>query len=267
MLSDPSDRSSPRDWYVAFSGKKAPGNGRAQLPYPLSPPFGIEARMGVFTERALAASDGAEGCIGLDDTESSDELRLCIGYDEAANKVVIAFGAEDAECPDASRAALRLSDDGMNVTASYRCADAGPFIELDTVASLWEAGERWNAFVSAAGLVKGGEVAFDDFVVTSEVPLLSSATDATFEAFQLAIEGAYEIEGENFNTAFALASEAEGKIQFAANASAGSGAGKLLAKAASSHGKLLASETKYIKSLVKTAGLDASALEALGSAP
>lgn len=269
--SDPSDRRSPPDWFMAFGGKKAPGIGLAELPYALNAPFGVEARMGVFAPAALAASAGAEGCIGLRDTASSDAHRLCVSYETAAAEIHVSFGAESAACPDATRAELALDDDGMNVTARYRCGATGPFTTLSTAASLSSSGEAWHAFVSAEGLVKGGQVAFDDFAVTSAaVPIHDPGETAffTFEAWRLGLEAFYEIEeDQDLPRAFSLATDAATQIQFAASKAAGSAAEKPLAKAAASHAKLLAGIAKYQKAFVKTAGLDADALEALAAGP
>src|SRR5262249_46773760 len=45
----------PGDFYIAFTGKKPPGTGSLELPYPLTPAFGVAARMGVFSANALDA--------------------------------------------------------------------------------------------------------------------------------------------------------------------------------------------------------------------
>jgi hypothetical protein len=267
-LSVPDDRTSPRDWYMAFNGKKAPGNGSAQLPYELTPPFGVSARMGVFVEESLAASLGAEGCIGLRDTESSDEHRLCVTYQTGPANLRIAFGAATADCPGATRAALDLDDDGVNVTARYKCGGIGSFVTLDTIPSLWAEGEAWNAFVGAAGVAKGGQVAFDDFLVASEDPsaMPGSPADVAFESFEawrLGVEAVYEIEDENLAEAGALAGIAQGKLGFAAATTSDPDAGKLLGKAESSIGKLLLDSAKYQKGFVKVANVIASALETL----
>jgi hypothetical protein len=278
VLSDPNDRFSPRDWYMVFAGKKAPGSGRAQLPYPLSAPFGIEARMGVFSESALAASAGAEGCIGLRDSGSSDEFRLCTRYEvEPVPKLVIFsnLDANTGECfPPVTRAELRLQDDGTTVTARYRCGPPAPFSVLASTPSLWTDTERWNAFVSATGLGKGGEVAFDDFEVES-TGLFSSDDEAeiaraTFDALRLGWEAFYAVEEGDPTLAGALAGEAEGNIHFAEQHidpgfAASSGAGKLLAKAASAHAKLQAGAEKFQKGFPKAAAIDADALEAIGT--
>ena len=267
-LSDPNDRFSPRDGYIAFNGKKAPGNGLAQLPYAMTAPFGVSARMGVFVEDALAASAGAEGCIGLGDTESADEHRLCVTYEIAPANVHLAFGAATADCAGETRAELQLEDDGVNVTARYRCGGLGPFTTLDTTPSLWSEDEKWNAFVSAEGVAKGGQVAFDDFRVVAEAPSAAPGSPVelaflTFDAFRLGLEAFYEIEDEDFAEAGALAGEAQGKLGFAAAAADDPAVQKLLSKAKSSLEKLLLSTAKFQKGLPKVADVEAAALEAL----
>lgn len=279
VLSDPGDRTSPRDWFMAFGGKKAPGNGRAQLPYPVKAPFGVSARMGVFVAGALAASAGADGCIGFRHTASSDEYRLCVTYEVPANvRVFSNLDGTTADCAGASRVELDLDDDGVNVTASYRCSGSGSFSPLTSVASLWGATEKWNAFVSAAGLVKGGQVAFDDFRLDTAGPF-SGDDEAeiaweTFSAFALGVEAFILIENEEFDLATLDAADAAAKLQFAReNLNPGfaesSDADKLLDKAEGSHTKLLEGlllgiATKYPKGFVKAADIDADALEALG---
>jgi hypothetical protein len=275
VLTDPTD---PRDWFMAFNGKKAPGNGRAQLPYAVQAPFGVSARMGVFVEDLLLGSADAEGCIGFRDTGSSEEYRLCVTYQVPANVHVFSnLDGETADCADATRAELDLDDDGVNVVARFRCPGDVAYQELATAPSLWGMAEKWNAFVSAEGLRKGGQVAFDDFRIDSP-PLLPGSDPAsiafqTFDAFRLGMEAFYEIEGEDFDDATVDAGDAYFKLVFAvANLSPAfaeaSDADKLLSKAASSHAKLYdallgGGVAKYQKGFAKTAAADANALEAL----
>jgi hypothetical protein len=254
------------DWYVAFGGKKPPGEGEVQVPYALRPPFGVRARMGVFDERALAASVGADGCIGLRDAASSDEHRLCVGY--GGSGVHIAFGSETAECPGVRRAELDLGVDaaGTSLVARYRCTTVGVFTTLDTVPSLWAEGERWNAFVSAAGLAKGAQVGFDDFHVASKDVLFPDPGEPTFLAFDAlrsGMEAVYELEDGDPNGAAELLGEARGKLDFVAGHIDDPALQRQLDKAASSLEKLAASPTKFPKSFVKLAAIIASALEAL----
>jgi hypothetical protein len=272
-LSDPDDRTSPLDWYMAFDGKKAPGDGSAELPYPLLAPLGIEARMGVFDASKTLASQGSAGCVGLRNAGAAEEYRLCVRQEAGAMRVESSLDGATADCPapasagETNRVRLELSDDGVNAVARYRCPGLG-FVQLTSVASLWSEGEAWHAFVSADGVAKGGQVAFDDFRLTGAAPPLQDPTEipfVTFDALRSGIEAVYAIEDGEFSEAASLAGDALGKIEFAANSfTSDRAAQKALAKAASSHTKLLESAgSKYVKSFVKTAGLDAAALEAL----
>jgi hypothetical protein len=270
-LSDPTDRTSPRDWYMAFNGKKAPGNGYAALPHPLLAPFAIEARMGVFDASRAAASQGSEGCIGMRNIGAAEEYRLCVRQDPGAMVIESSLDDETADCPppasalETNRVRLELADDGMGeVVARYRCPGL-PEVELTSAASLWSDTEEWHAFVSANGLAKGGQVAFDDFLVASgEVGIGDPGEFAfqTFEAFRLGLEAFYAIEDEDPSLGGARAGEAHGRLLFAAEATADLVAAKLLSKAASSAGKLLLSSEKYQKGFAKLAGVEADALEA-----
>jgi hypothetical protein len=266
-LSIPGDRASPLDWYMAFGGKKAPGNGDAQLPYALVPPFRVAARMGVFEERALAASTGAEGCIGLRDTESDDEHRLCARYGDDPPTVFVRYEGEQAECAGAERAELELAVDaaGTNLTVRYRCP-GGALLVLTTVDALFDEGEEWNAFVAAAGLVKGGQAAFDDFEVESGDVGLGDPREVvflTFEAFRLALEAFYELETGDPSQAPDLAGEAHGKLLAVSTVVDDDAVRKLVDKAAASLSKLVVSAAKYQKGFAKFADAEAAALEAL----
>jgi hypothetical protein len=263
----PGNRASPPDWYMAFGGKKAPGNGDAQLPYALVPPFSVAARMGVFEERALAASAGAEGCIGLRDTGSPDEHELCARYDDEPPAVFVRYAGEQAECPGAERAELELAVDagGVDLVVRYRCP-GGAFQELTTVDALWDAGEEWNAFVSASALAKGGQAAFDNFVVESGDVGFGDPREIVFlafEAFRLALEAFYELEDGDPSQAPDLATEAVGKLQAVSASVDDDAVRKLVDKAASSLAKLLVSAAKYQKGFPKFADVEAAALEAL----
>jgi hypothetical protein len=252
---------------MAFGGRKAPGAGDAQLPFTLRPPFSVAARMGVYDARALVASAGARGCIGLRDTASSDEHRLCVTYDPA--NLEVAFGGETRQCPGATRASLDLHVDesGANVVASYRCGAIGPFEMRATAPSLWAEGERWNAFVAASGLAKGAQAAFDDLRVSSGPVGINNPEELaflTFEALRFAAEAGYQIEVGNFAQAAQAAGEAQGKLDYVASTTTHPAAKKLLGKASSSLGKMIATPTsRYHKGLAKLAVSLASALEAL----
>lgn len=255
----------PLDWYMAFGGKKPPGEGEVQVPYSLRPPFGVRALMGVFEDRALAASDGAEGCIGLRNTGSPEEHRLCLEYQDASSSVEIRFGSASVEC-NGPRATLALDvdDAGTNVVAKYRCGSIGVLEPLATVPSLWAQGEHWNAFVGASGLAKGAQVGFDDFAVASDEVGIGDPGEPAFLLFdvlRLGIEAVDEIEKGNLNGASDRVAEAQNKLDFVAGTPPAAGLEKILDKVRTSLGKAASSSTKFPKSFAKLAAPIASALE------
>jgi hypothetical protein len=256
----------PLDWFMAFGGKKPPGSGEMRLPYTLRPPFGVRARMGVFEQRALAPSVGAQGCVGLRDAASSDEHRLCLAY--GTTGVEITFGGESVDCPGVRRAELELAVDagGTQVVASYRCFPIGPFSTLDTAPSQWADGEPWNAFVAAAGLGKGAQMGFDNFFVDSHAVIFPDPGEPaflTFDALRLGIEAVLEVEDDNPGAVANLASEAQAKLENVAATTDDPAQAKRLDKAAASFAKLAASGAKYPKGFTKLAAVIAAALEAL----
>ena len=262
------------DWWMAFTGKKAPGTGEAQLPFTLVSPFRVAARMGTFNPDALAASVGAGGCIGLRDTESSDEHRLCVALGEPPDHVEVTFAGTSVFCPGVTRAWLDLAVDGATLVAKYGCSAAGANTTLATVDSDWEPGERWNAFVSAANLAKGAQLAFDELFLETDGAFPGTDPEASiaftaFEAFVLGMEAVYEVEDNDPFGAADKAIEASNKMRYCVENlseqfAADSDADKLLAKAAGGHAKLTAGTVaKYVKVFAKTAAADANALGAL----
>lgn len=198
----PGDKNSPKDWYMRFGGKKEPGNAWAALAYPLLPPFRATARFGVFMPEALAASEDAEGCIGFREHDFSDEFRLCLSYQIPTNvHIYSTLDGNTADCIGADKAELQLEETGANVIARYRCPGAMDFTQLTSVASRYNAGERWFNFTGAYNLMKGGEVGFDDFRVTSNgqfgVGAEAETAWYTFRGFNFALEAFYELEAED----------------------------------------------------------------------
>lgn len=200
LLTIPDDKHSPRDYYMGFRGKKEPGNGRAVLSYPVKPPYGIEARMGVFLPDALAASEGAEGCIGFQKKDLAASYSLCLSYEIPTNVHIYSYGlgsTATADCAGDDKAELELADDGMNVVARYRCPGDPGFTQLTSMPTPYGAGERWFGFVGAYNLQPGGEIGFDDFDVSSEGPFVDADPEAdvawnTFMAFRFALAAFYE---------------------------------------------------------------------------
>lgn len=202
----PGDKNSPKDWYMRFGGKKEPGNAWAALAYPLLPPFSATARFGVFDPDALTASEDAEGCIGFREHDFSDEFRLCLSYQIPTNvHIYSTLDGNTADCIGADKAELQLEETGANVIARYRCPGEMDFTQLSSVASRYDAGERWFNFTGAYNLMKGGEVGFDDFRLTGNGPFNGSVEAQTawdtFRGWNFALEAFYQLEEDDVNGA------------------------------------------------------------------
>jgi len=199
----PGDKNSPKDWYMRFGGKKEPGNAWSVLEYPMLPPYGAAARFGVFDPDAFAASEDAEGCIGFREHDFTDEFRLCVTYQLPANLHIYSYGIDSntADCPGATQAELDLDDNGVNIVARYRCPGQMDYTQLTSVASRYNAGERWFNLTGAYNLRQGGEVGFDDFRLTSNGPFAGTVEAQTawqtFQGWNLALEAFYELESGN----------------------------------------------------------------------
>ena len=196
----PGDKNSPKDWYMRFGGKTEPGNAWAVLEYPMLPPYSATARFGVFDPDALAASEDAEGCIGFREHDFTDEFRLCVSYQIPTNVHIYSYNLDGntADCIGASKAEIQLEETGANVIARYRCPGEMNFTQLSSVASRYNAGERWFNLTGAYNLRKGGEVGFDDFRVFSAGPfaMTPEAETAwyTFQGWGSALEAFYWLE-------------------------------------------------------------------------
>ena len=194
------------DYYVAFYGKKPPGNGWAVLPYPVVPTASIEARVGVVNPRYFAASEGAEGCVGLRHESLLPDFRICATYELSPTNLHISstLSSETADCPLVTGAVLRLQDDGDDVTATYQCP-GGEVTELESVASQWDAGEKWHLAFGGYNLGKGAEVGFGRIHYVSDGPFEDSDDGdiafSTFDAFRLGIEAFHFLDDDDFNGA------------------------------------------------------------------
>ena len=210
----PGDNDSPKDWYMRFGGKKEPGNSWAVLEYPLLPTYAATARFGVFDLDALAASEDAEGCIGFREDDLSDEFRLCVTYQIPTNIHIYSYGLDGntADCAGDIKAEIQLEDNGANVVARYRCPGDAVFTQLSSVASRYDAGERWFNFTGAYAMPQGSEVGFDDFRLTSAGPFAmtpeAEAAWHTFQGWGLALEAFYELELGDQNDAQTRAEDA-----------------------------------------------------------
>jgi hypothetical protein len=274
VLSDPGDKTS-QDWYARFGGKKAPGNGLAEIPYPVAPPFAIEARVGVLDPAAVADSADAEGCIGFRRSDGGEQYALCATYltSPSRTRVFSNLSFSEFDCDGASFAILRLEDDGMTAETSYKCPGDADFVPLDDDVSEWGADEKWFPFLSASNLAKGGEVGIDDLQFFSAGPFEPGAEGdiafATFDALRAGIDAFRDVESGASGTSNGTAMDAllNGAVALkeAASAFPDTNAAKLLAKSQKSGFKLVfglfhEGEEKYEKGFPKTAASIADAL-------
>jgi hypothetical protein len=274
VLTDPGDKTS-QDWYARFGGKKAPGNGLAQIPYPVAPGFGIEARVGVLDPSAVGDSADAQGCIGFRQSGGAVEYAICATYltNPSRTRVFSNLSNTEFDCDGASFAILRLEDDGMTAVASYKCPTDANFATLDDDVSEWDEGEKWFAFLAANGVAKGAEVGIDELQFYSGGPFEDSDEGdiafATFDALRAGIDAFLDVEAGESATSNGTAMDAllNGAIaqKESAGAFPGTDAAKLLAKAQKSAFKLVfglyhEGEEKYEKSFPKTAATIADTL-------
>lgn len=194
------------DYYVAFYGKKPPGDGWAVLPYPVVPPASLEARVGVVNPRYFAASEGAQGCVGLQQLVPLVDYRICATYQLNPTNLLIwsSLSSDTANCLNATGAVLRLEDDGDDVTATYTCPGESA-TELESVASQWDAGEKWFHVFGGYNLGKGAEVGFGRLRYVSAGPFEDSDDGdiafSTFNAFRLGIDAFHFLDDDNFGGA------------------------------------------------------------------
>jgi hypothetical protein len=282
VLSIPGDPSSPLDWYVALTGRGAPGTAIAGVPYRVNAPFRISARFGVFLPELRHDTEDARGCVGFADRASSEDFRVCIRVYPIRIRVFSNldgtypnFAGDFADCLEDSHVEIALEDDGETVTASYRCDPGDAFATLLTADSKWEPNEDWDPFFSASDIRRGAQLGMDDLRIETTAPEAvpdpdpeESAAFETLTAFSQALESFYALEAEDLDGAVALAELAQAQID-AADAR-DTAADKLVAKAASTHARqldtlLAGAIDKYQKAFAKLAALDANALEALAA--
>jgi hypothetical protein len=210
--------------YVAFQGKKPPGNGWAVLEYPILPPASLEAMVGVFQPRAFAPSVGADGCVGIREAvQPGFDWRICARYElEPQQRVDVwsTLGANTAQCLGATGAVLRLEDDGVNVRALYTCP-GGSETELQEIDSEFDVGEKWFHAFGGYNLGKGAEIGFARLRYEADGPWEATnpglATYGSFEAFRLGLDAFHELDDDDFGGGFTLAAQARVELAFATN--------------------------------------------------
>jgi hypothetical protein len=206
--------------YAAFQGKKAPGNGWAVLEYPIVPPASIDAMVGIFNPRAFAASEDAEGCVGLRRNTGTPDFRICATYQLSPTNLLVwsTLSGTTANCPGATGARLRLLDDGDDVSAFYTCP-GGMETLLDDVPSQWDVGQKWFQVFGGYNLGKGAEVGFARLRYTSDGPFEATPDGdiafASYEWFRLGIEAFHEFDDGDFGGGITFAGQARNELIFA----------------------------------------------------
>jgi hypothetical protein len=206
--------------YVAFQGKKPPGNGWAVLEYPIVPPAALEATVGIFNPRYFQASEDAEGCVGLRQSTLAFDYRICVTYQLAPTNLLVwsTLSGVTADCPGATGAVLRLEDDGDDVSAFYTCP-GGMETLLEDVPSQWDAGEKWFHAFGGYNLGKGAEVGFSRLRYESDGPFEASDDGdiafASFAALRLGIEAYYAFDDDDFPGGITLGNQSFGELNFA----------------------------------------------------
>jgi hypothetical protein len=228
--------------YVAFYGKKPPGNGWAVLEYPIVPTASIEANVGVVNSRYFQASAGAEGCVGIRQNTLAFDWRICATYQLGPTNVHISstLGNATANCPLVTGALLRVVDNGTTVSAFYTCPGGSETL-LDDVDSEWDPGEKWFQLFGGYNLGKGAEVGFSRLRYTSQGPFEDSTDGdiafANYEAFRLGVDGFNFLAGGDFGGGLGCALQARSQLISATTLTINAGAfpdtdvGKRLIKA------------------------------------
>lgn len=214
--------------YVAFYGKKAPGNGWAVLRYPIVPTAEIRATVGVVNPRYLQASIGAEGCVGIQQSTLAYNWQLCATYlSGPTTRISSSLSGDTFDCPTATGALLRLADDGDDVSALYTCP-GGIETELESVPSQWNVGEKWFLTFGGYGLGKGAEVGYRGLHYVSDGPFEASVDGniafANFDALRHGMEAFYLFDANDFGGGITEAFTAGGALQFALDTTRDQGA-------------------------------------------
>jgi hypothetical protein len=91
--------------------------------------------------------------------------------------------------------------------------------ELESVASEWDAGEKWRLAFGGYNLGKGAEVGFSRLRYASEGPFEATLDGqiafATFDALRFGMDAYYEFEDDDFGGGITQASTARGALVFA----------------------------------------------------
>jgi hypothetical protein len=277
----PGDKKGPQDYYLAFQGKKAPGNGWLVLPHPLVAPYGARVRFGIFDPDALQDSVDAQGCLGFRRYDNVESYQICATYEINPNigiRVSSSFDLTTAFCLGATKVRLAAEDDGDDVTLNYECPGDAEMM-LTTAVTPYDVGERWYSYTGAYNLMKKAEIGFDDYLIDTAGAFNGSdeaiTAQAVFDGWRLGLQAFYDLEQGNLSSAQTNASSGFSSLA-GAYSDIENGfsifdrdAEKLLLKGGKTYFKATdalfgGKESKYTKSYPKISDPLACALEEMG---
>jgi hypothetical protein len=198
LLTNPLDKKSPRDRFYEFRGKKKtfdvldPPLGVAVAPLYLRQPFSVEAEAGIFDLDELAGSDGAVGCLELDEVGfygiAGHFFVLCLQYLLAPLAGVNVYTPDESTFyPGVNAGTLRMESDATTLDYLFQPRGSLTWDPIDSIA-FDNADKAYFPSVGGAYLKKGGVVDFGygDWETT---PLASpTLAEAIGEAIEAAMQ-------------------------------------------------------------------------------
>jgi hypothetical protein len=174
VLSDPTDKKSPRDRFAEWRGKKKPGFpggpafGIAVAPLYLRAPFTWDQTVGIFDPDELAGSADTSGCIELDEEgffgDPGHFFFMCLDYlltPSPGVRVRTNVDANEMFYPSVYGGVLRFAADVSTLSFQFQPLGASTFDTITSTAIV-DPALQWFPSVGAIGLYKGGVMDFDD---------------------------------------------------------------------------------------------------------
>jgi hypothetical protein len=224
LLTNPSDKKSPRNRFLEWRGKKKPGSGPtvgvAVTPVFLRPPFELAVRVGVFDPARLPASEGASGCVQVDEEGSlagaGDFFYICmLLQDSPAVGAMVSTNVDGNTMfyPGVEAGVIRISADSTKLSFEFQ-PDGGSGFDLITTQAFADPSVAWYASFGATLLYKGGVMDVDDVEWTSTPAVSPTPEEALGESIDDALR---DLSGArtDLDGAAPDASGATGRIQSA----------------------------------------------------
>lgn len=116
--------------YLGINGKKPPGEGSIRLPYNLEPPFFGKIDAGIIDPGFLMQTTDAVAYGQMEREDLAESYRMELRYEVTPSiglRINSNVDLNEAFCPGATRARVRIDDDGVDALLRYRCPGAtGP---------------------------------------------------------------------------------------------------------------------------------------------